>query len=300
MALDAKGAYHFSPLESKQVGKLCEKHGGTILLSTPTFLRSYLKRCEAKQFDTVEVVVTGAEKLPVDLCDQFEAKFGVRPVEGYGATETSPLVSVNVPGTRSSVSDGSDAKEGTVGRPIPGVEARIVDRESGVELPIGDAGMLHVKGPNIMKGYLGRDDLTSEVIQDGWYVTGDIARLDEDGFIQITGRVSRFSKIGGEMVPHGLIEEALGKIVGQEDQLLVAVTAVPDARKGERLIVVHVKIEQTPKELCDALKEAGLPNLYIPSPDSFMEVDEIPILGTGKLDLTALRALAEERFGGKP
>ena len=233
MTLDAKGAYHFSPLESKQVGKLCEKHNGTILLSTPTFLRSYLKRCEAKQFDSLEVVVTGAEKLPSDLCDKFEEKFDVRPVEGYGATETSPLTSVNVPASRSPIGDGSDAREGTVGRPVPGVTARVVNPDTGEELATGEAGMLHVKGPNIMKGYLGREDLTNEVIKDGWYITGDIAKLDEDGFIQITGRVSRFSKIGGEMVPHGTVEEAMAELVGQEEEVIIAITAVADERKEQ-------------------------------------------------------------------
>ena len=166
-------------------------------------------------------------------------------------------------------------------------------------MPPGEPGMLYIAGPNVMKGYLGREDLTAEVIKDGWYVTGDIAVIDEDGFIRITGRESRFSKIGGEMVPHIQIEETLAQVVGLADDgnPRVAVTAVPDARKGERLVVVHTRLDRTPEELNRALSTAGLPNLYIPSPDSYIQTEQLPILGSGKLDLRAIRNLAMERFG---
>jgi len=294
MAIDMRGVYHFNPTEGRQVGKLCGKYGGTILLATPTFLRNYLRRCEKDQMAKLEVVVTGAEKLPVELCNAFEEKFGIRPVEGYGATELSPLATVNVPPSRSSGTFDVDLKEGTVGRPVPGVSAKIVDLDSGAELGANQPGMLLVTGPNVMKGYLGREDLTAEVIQDGWYVTGDVALIDQDGFIQITGRQSRFSKIGGEMVPHILVEEALNKLIGakEEDGLKAAVTAVPDVKKGERLIVLHTALQQSPAELRQGLSEAGLPNLFIPSVDSFFEVDELPVLGTGKLDLNGIKQMA--------
>ena len=156
-----------------------------------------------------------------------------------------------------------------------------------------------IKGPNVMKGYYGREDLTAEVIQDGWYRTGDIALVDEDGFIKITGRQSRFSKIGGEMVPHVKIEEILNDAAGmsQEDGLLLAVTAVPDKRKGERLIVLHLELSQSVDELRQALSDAGEPNINIPSTDSFHQVQEIPILGTGKVDLKGIKQMALEIFG---
>jgi acyl-[acyl-carrier-protein]-phospholipid O-acyltransferase/long-chain-fatty-acid--[acyl-carrier-protein] ligase len=149
-----------------------------------------------------------------------------------------------------------------------------------------------------MKGYLGQPEKTAEVIRDGWYATGDIARVDEDGFIQITGRESRFSKIGGEMVPHMRIEEELLKIIGQDEEepIRAVITAVPDPRKGERLIVVHSELGMTPDEVCEALAAAGLSNLWIPSTDSFLRVDELPILGTGKLDLKGVAVLAREHF----
>ena len=300
LTLDLKGVYHYSPLEAKQVGKLCGRHGATIMITTPTFLRSYLKRVTPEQFAALDVVVAGAEKLPVELCDAFEKKFGARPVEGYGTTELSPLVSVNVPPSRSRGEYEVEVKEGTVGRPVPGVTAKIVDPESNEELPGGEPGMLLVSGPNVMKGYMHQPEKTAAVIRDGWYVTGDIALLDEDGFIKITGRQSRFSKIGGEMVPHGTIEDAIAAIVatGEEDEIKVAVTAVPDERKGERLVVLHTSIETTPEEIRRQLSESGLPNIWIPAQDAFLQVEEIPVLGTGKLDLKAMNDLARERFGG--
>ncbi len=298
LGLDVRCVYHFTPLDAKQIGNLCRKWGVTVLLSTPTFLRSYLRRCEPEDFSKLEIVVAGAEKLPISMCDEFEAKFGVRPVEGYGATELSPLVSVNVPPKRSQSRD-VDCREGTVGRPIPGVTAKIVDPDTGEPLAPMTPGMLLVKGPNVMKGYLGDAEKTAEVIRDGWYVTGDIAVIDKQGFIQITGRLSRFSKIGGEMVPHINIEEAIqGYVQTEEDEIVRAVvTAVPDEKKGERLIVVHTKLDHTPQEIYDHLSKLGLPNLWLPGPDCFLEVEQIPVLGTGKLDLKALSELAKKHFG---
>jgi acyl-[acyl-carrier-protein]-phospholipid O-acyltransferase/long-chain-fatty-acid--[acyl-carrier-protein] ligase len=295
-ALDVKGAYHYSPLDAKQIGKLTREHKGTLLLSTPTFLRSYLRRCEQEEFATLDVVVTGAEKLPPDVQAAFKEKFGVDVVEGYGSTETTPLVSVNIPPSRSKSEWHVDNKPGTVGRPVAGVSARVRSLETGEVLGADAPGMLEVSGPNIMAGYWGRQDLTDEVIKDGWYITGDVAKIDEDGFITITGRQSRFSKLGGEMVPHIQVEEELNKLLGvSDDAMKCCVTAVSHPKKGERLIVLHTKIEKSPDELRKGLAEAGLPNLFIPSADSFFEVEKIPVLGTGKLDLKAMRTVAEER-----
>lgn len=300
MALDIKAAYHFSPLEGKQIGKLCQRHKGTILLATPTFLRGFLHRCSPEEFASVDVIVTGAEKLPKDLADAFEEKFNIQPVEGYGATELSPLVSVNVPPSRSADNSQIDLKEGTVGLPIPGVTTKITDLDTDEELGTNASGMLWIKGPNVMKGYYGRQDLTDEVILDGWYRTGDVAEIDDDGFIRITGRVSRFSKIGGEMVPHVRIEEMLNEIIEStdEDALMAAVTAVPDEKRGERLIIIHRPLQQTPNELREKLAdEKGMPNIFIPSADSFYETEELPLLGTGKLDLKGIKDMAMRQFG---
>lgn len=297
MACNMSVAYHFNPLDSKVVGKLVERNKGTVLVATPTFLRSYFKRCTPEQFKSLDIVVAGAERLPPELCQQFEDKFGVRPVEGYGATELSPITAVNVPASRQASSKFQiDAKEGTVGRTICNVAAKITDLDSGEELGPGKSGMLWITGPNVMKGYLDLPDATAEVIKDGWYKTGDVAMLDDDGFVQITGRISRFSKIGGEMVPHVKIEEVLSKCLDEtpdddtdNDKPLAAVTAVPDKKKGERLIVLYACPKKSVDEMRQSLTDAGLPNLFIPSADSFFRVDNLPVLGTGKIDLKGIK-----------
>ncbi len=294
LTLNPKGVYHFSPLDAKIVGKLCGEHKCTILLSTPTFLRTYLKRCTPEEFKTLDVVVVGAEKMPLDVAAAFEQKFGTRPSEGYGTTELSPLVSVNVPESRTRAKGSLERREGSVGRCVPGVEAKIVHPETRQPIPTGESGMLLIRGPNVMKGYLNRPDATNDIIRGGWYTTGDIAFLDADGFIHITGRESRFSKIGGEMIPHIKIEETIAQALGNGgEELNAVVTAVPDEKRGERLVVLHTPLEKTPKEICQALAAAGLPNLWIPSADSFIAVEAIPVLGSGKLDLKQMRAIAE-------
>ncbi len=305
LTLDPKGAYHHNPLEARQIGKLAGKYGVTILISAPTFLRSYTKRCAPEDFATLDVVLTGAEKLPTDVADAFEKKFDIRPLEGYGTTELSPVVSLNVPPSRIVSEHQHGARAGSVGQTIPGVSAKIVNPDTGEDLGIDKSGMLLIKGTNVMKGYLNEPELTAEVIHDGWYTTGDIAQIDADGYITITGRQTRFSKIGGEMVPHIGVEEALAQaLAGSDDDdeeslLRVAVTSIPDAKKGERLIVLHTTLENSPQELCRRLADEGLPPIWIPSPDSFCQVDEIPILGTGKLDLRRMKEVALKKNPGR-
>ena len=295
--LGCAGVYHFNPLDSKQIGKLTQRYKATVFLGTPTFLRGYLRRVTKEQFESLDVVVVGAEKMPTDLFEAFEKKFGVRPVEGYGTTEMSPLVSVNIPPSRSKAKFQPDRAEGSVGRPMPGISAKILSPDDGTEMGTGEDGLLLVTGPNVMRGYAGQEDLTAKAVVDGWYSTGDIAHVDADGFLHITGRLSRFSKIGGEMVPHVRIEEELVKLLcegDEDDQLRVCVTAVPCEKKSEKLIVLHTATPRTVDELRDGLKAAGLPNLFIPSADGFHEVNEIPMLGTGKLDLKGVKELALE------
>jgi acyl-[acyl-carrier-protein]-phospholipid O-acyltransferase/long-chain-fatty-acid--[acyl-carrier-protein] ligase len=298
LMLDPKGVYHYSPLEPRAVGKLAREHAATILVATPTFLRSYLRRCEKEDFASLEVLITGAEKLPLELADAFEEKYGVRPYEGYGTTELSPVVSLNSPPSRTIAGGTRGYRDGTVGQAIPGVVVKTVHLESGADLGPNQEGMLWVKGPNVMKGYLDQPEKTAEVLRDGWYITGDVAVIDRDGFIRITGRQSRFSKIGGEMVPHLRIEEAIGEMIGAADEhIALVVTAVPDVRKGERLVVLHTGLSKPPDEICRELAGKGLPAIWIPSPDSFRQVESIPVLGTGKLDLKRVRDLASELAG---
>lgn len=291
--------YHFNPLEPKKIGEMSKKYHCTAIPTTPTFLRGYLRR-PREEFEHTDTVICGAEKLPSDLIDAWEEKFGVRPGEGYGTTELSPVVATNVPkGRRPDYKDW--LREGTIGRPLTNLQVRIVDPDSGEILPVDTPGMLQVKGPSVMVGYYGDPEKTAEVLKDGWYTTGDIASLDKDGFIRITGRLSRISKIGGEMVPHILVEEEIEKALNaacppedsDKPEIRIAVSAVPDVKKGERLIILYRELPMTPEEIGKALHAAGLPNLWIPSAQDFHRVETIPLLGTGKLDLRAIKELAE-------
>lgn len=300
---DPSGVYHYNPLEARVVGKLVEKYKATILAATPTFLRSYIKRCTPEEMKSLNLVIVGAEKMPDDLRIAFHDKFGFDPIEGYGTTELSPVASFNIPETRAGAQARGQVltKNGTVGRVIPGSSAAIFHPETNEKLGVNQEGMLKIKGPNVMLGYLNHPEKTAELIQDGWYTTGDLGMIDEDGFIRITGRQSRFSKIGGEMVPHIRIEQEITRIIDEkssdEPEILCAVTAVPDTAKGERLVVLHKEMKFTPREITDRLQAAGLPNLWIPGNESFLQIEQIPLLGTGKLDLRGIKDVAMQHFG---
>lgn len=276
-----------------------------ILMATPTFLRSYLKRCTAEEMRSLNLVIVAAEKLPDDLRDAFREKYGFEPSEGYGTTELSPIAAVNIPASRlgGEQPGQTSTKHGTVGRVIPGSVAAVFHPETNERLGTNQEGMLKIKGPNVMLGYLNHPEKTAELIQDGWYTTGDLGMIDDDGFIRITGRQSRFSKIGGEMVPHIRIEQEIARIIedtpNDEAEIICAITAVPDSAKGERLIVLHKPLQKSIREIMDRLQQAGLPNLWIPSYDSFLEVNQIPLLGTGKLDLRGIKDMAMNHYAVK-
>jgi acyl-[acyl-carrier-protein]-phospholipid O-acyltransferase/long-chain-fatty-acid--[acyl-carrier-protein] ligase len=303
---NVKGVYHFNPLDPKKVAETAKKYQVTAFPTTPTFLRKYLRRSSREDYEFINTIVCGAEKLPTYLIDAWEEKFGVRPVEGYGATELSPVVSTNVPkGRRADYLE--FLREGTIGRPLVNLLARVVKPESinnkngkPPEVLPNDGetpGMLQIKGQSVMKGYYKDAEKTAEVIQDGWYSTGDIATIDKEGFIKIVGRESRISKIAGEMVPHILIEDEINKIIAEQQtdengEVRIAVSAVPNEQKGERLVILHTELPQTPEEICKALRRAGLPNHWVPSPNDFYRIETIPVLGTGKLDLRAVKDLA--------
>lgn len=303
LCLPPRVVYHVNPLDARVVGQLAEKYGATILLATPTFLRSYLKRCEPAQFAKLDLVVVGAEKLPNELALEFQTKFGVLPSEGYGATETTGPAFVNVPDHRCEMTSQKGTKLGTVGRPLPGFAVRVLDPETGAELGVNTQGRVQLKGGNVMAGYWKDQAKTNLVLKDGWYDTGDLGIIDDEGFLTITGRLSRFSKVAGEMVPHLRVEELLLEIVKSPDDegaLPLAVTAVPDAQRGERLVVIHRPLGQPVAEIIKKLGQTGIPNLWIPGSDSFVEVEAVPILGTGKLDLKGIKDCALARFAPAP
>jgi acyl-[acyl-carrier-protein]-phospholipid O-acyltransferase/long-chain-fatty-acid--[acyl-carrier-protein] ligase len=285
--------YHANPLDAATVGALVRRYRTTILLATPTFLQLYQRRCPPAEFGSLRLVIAGAEKMPAGAAEAFEDQFGIRPLEGYGMTECAPVVAVSTLDYRAPGFFQPGSRRGCVGQPLPGVSVRVVDLEDGMPLGAGQEGMVLVRGPNVMRGYLGRDDLTASVLRDGWYITGDVGAIDEDGFLKVTGRLSRFSKIGGEMVPHGAVEDALHRAIGADSQVF-AVTAVNDSHKGERLVVLHTVDEARIREALARVSTAGLPNLFIPRRDDFVPVESIPILGTGKLDLRALKSMAEQ------
>jgi len=296
LAAGCRAIYYPDPRAAQEVGTIVRQEQTTILLSTATFLRFYLRRCGPEDFRTLRILICGAEKLPVSLQKEFEEKFGVRPLEGYGCTELSPVVSTNL----HDLIVGEDVqvrnRPGTVGQPIVGVAVRVCTTDSQRRpLPVGSEGVLCVKGPNVMAGYLHQPAKTAEVLQDGWYCTGDIGCLDADGFIRITGRLSRFAKIGGEMVPLERLDEELHEILEARGERYLAVAAVPDARRGERLVILYLSnIADRLDATLSALAQRGLPPLWIPDRRDCFPVETMPVLGSGKLDLKRLSEVALE------
>ncbi|MBI2688505.1 MAG: MFS transporter [Acidobacteria bacterium] len=286
--------FHPNPSDAKTIGELSQKYGATFLLSTPTFASTYARKCSKEQFAKIRYVLVGAEKLRPAVAQQFEEKFGIRMHEGYGCTEMAPVVSVNGPDFISNdpaQNSQPGFKTESVGRPLPGVSLRFVDPATMEPVPYGQEGMLLVKGPSRMRGYLKQPERTGKVLVDGYYNTGDMARLDEEGFLYITGRLSRFSKIGGEMVPHLKVEECLQEIMDDAQCLVIG---IPDSQRGERLIVLHTNNHKTASAMIGHLDNAGLPALWIPKPNQFFQIDSIPTLGTGKTDLRKSTELAIE------
>ncbi len=286
-----------SPLDVKKVAEAIKTDSATILIGTPTFLKPYMKRIEPEQLASLKYVVAGAEKTPEGFADAWEARFGSLYLEGYGLTETSPVVSVNTPLIPDGVNYPSDStggsRRGSVGRMMPGHAARILDPDTMKDIEITKVGLLMLKGPNIFRAYLGEPKRTAEVKQGEWFITGDLARFDEDGFLFIEGRLSRFSKIAGEMVPHGTVEDALIKAYNLFDaeQPMIAMAGRPDEAKGEALVLLaamHLELE----DVREKLSSAGLSNLWIPK--EIKRVEVIPTLATGKLDLRQIQVLASE------
>jgi acyl-[acyl-carrier-protein]-phospholipid O-acyltransferase/long-chain-fatty-acid--[acyl-carrier-protein] ligase len=298
LQVGASLVYYADPRQAKEIGELCRAHNCTAYVTTPTFLRFCLRRSEPDDFRSLRVLICGAEKLPPSLAEEFRERFGVLPLEGYGCTELSPVATTNVPDVDVAGTRQVGNKPGTIGQPIPGVAARVVHPDTLAPLPPGEDGLLQIYGANVMKGYLGLEERIREVVRDGWYVTGDMARIDEDGFVTITGRLARFAKIAGEMVPLQKIEEELHGILQTSDHVC-AVTAVPDDKKGERVVVLHLPHPGLDvRQLSEQLGRRGLPNLGLPGERDFFPIPEMPVLGSGKLDLRRLRDLALEKVYG--
>ena len=286
-----------SPLETKRLAELIAIHQVDVLLSTPTFMRGFMKRVDSAQLASLKLVVTGAEKLPQSLSEAFNEKFGVSPQEGYGLTETSPATNVNLPdpADREQAVTIPSSRIGTVGQLLPGIAIRMTDPTTDDHLTINQQGMIWLKGANIFQGYLGNPEKSAEVLVDGWFKTGDVGRVDDEGFLHIEGRISRFSKIGGEMVPHETIESAINKALGldAESERRIAIVGLPDPQKGE-VIVLLSSIQNTTIDCTDLrykLLEQGIPSLWCPK--TIIPVPEIPVLASGKLDIKRCETLAK-------
>lgn len=283
--------YHPNPTDAGKIGELIAKYKGTLLLSTPTFCTGYTRKCTKEQFASLRFVLVGAERLRESIASAFREKFGVELLEGYGCTEMSPVIAVNGPNFEAGRDTQLGNKPGTVGHPLPGVVVKVVQPSTMEELPPDQEGLLLVKGANRMIGYIGQPQRTAEAFQDGWYVTGDIGAVDDEGFVRVTDRLARFSKIGGEMVPHLKVEECIYQIIGDHR---CVVAGVPDEQRGERLVALYTRPDMTPAELWKALSESELPKLWVPKRENICQVDALPTLGTGKLDLVAVKAKAQQ------
>ncbi len=284
-----------SPLDTRKIVDGIRDESATVLIGAPSFLRPLLKKAESGELRSLELVVSGAEKMPIELYDAFMERFHIEIMQGYGLTETTPVTNVNQPDppiTTSTAEHQQGKRLGSVGRLLPGLTARIMDPDTHDDLPLTETGILLLKGANVFGGYLKDDAKNAEVFRDGWFVTGDLARFDEEGFLHIEGRLSRFAKIAGEMVPLATVEQKLSDGLGLEqlDAPKLIVVSVPDPARGESLVLLTTEPLEN-EQVRDVLIRAGLPNLWIPR--NILKVGNIPMLGTGKTDYRTSRSLAE-------
>ena len=287
ISVGASITFTANPLDTKLVAKSVAKHKSTVLFAPPSILGKYVKRVSPSDFASLRIVAAGAEKLTPQLADAFYQRFGIRLYHGYGATELSPVAALNMPD-----SDGCNID--SVGRPLPGISVRVVDPDTKEILPAGVPGLIEIKGPNVMLGYLDEPTLTESVMTDGWYNTGDIGHVDAKGFITITDRLARFSKIAGEMIPHVEIERVLLDGLNTHEQI-VAVTAIADKSKAEQLIVLYTDAAGSEDTLRQIINSSRLPNIFRPKNNKYIKIEKLPFLGSGKLDIMRLRKIAIEK-----
>lgn len=289
---DTRVIYISNPLDAAGVCELVEKEKPTILVATPTFMQHYMRKYKPGQFKSLRLAVTGAEKLRKDINEKFQEQTGLKLVEGFGCTELSPIVAINL--AHSIFNLGREfGVPGSIGAPLPGIHVKIADPDTGEELPAGTPGLMMVKGGLVMKGYLDEPEATAACLKDGYFCTGDIASMREDGYLTITGRLARFSKIAGEMVPHELVEMAINEVLAAEERC-VGVCGAKDEKRGERLVVFYATDALDPEKMVEELKKKELPNLWLPKVSDFVKIEKIPMLATGKLDVQGLQKMANE------
>ncbi|NWG54561.1 MAG: AMP-binding protein [Hydrogenophilaceae bacterium] len=265
-----------SPLHAKEIVGLVKDTGANVMLATDTFAMQYARASRGGELSTLKLMVLGAEKVKEETRAVYERKFGTELLEGYGATEASPVIAVNQPGMN---------RHGTVGKMLPGMDWRL-EAVPG----ISEGQKLLVKGPNVMKGYLDPSGSGAiEPLADGWHDTGDVVDVDADGFVTIVGRVKRFAKIGGECVSLNAVEWYAQQVWPEHNH---AAVSVPDSRKGERIVLFSDKQDAEPGPLIEWAQSQGAPEIAVPK--KIVPIREIPVLGSGKTDYVALQRLAEQ------
>lgn len=273
-----------NPLDYRMISTIVRDEKPTIMVGTPSFLWGYCRKSEPGDFQSLRLVVSGADKCPEPLRKEFEDKHGITVYEGYGATETSPVISTNTP---------THNKPGSVGRVLPGIMVRIENYETGEECAVGETGRILVKGDSVMPGYLDDFEETSMRIRHGWYDTGDMGYLDGDGFLWHCGRLKRFVKIGGEMVSLVRVEDVLQKYLPPD--VSCSVVEVPDALKGVRIVAaVTRKVDE--KKILRKMAEQ-LPNIALPK--QFVVIEELPKMGSGKVDFRTVTEMVQEMVRSK-
>ncbi|MFQ5964663.1 MAG: AMP-binding protein [Candidatus Scalinduaceae bacterium] len=279
--------FHPNPTDYERLGKIVQKHRVTMLLGTSTLYRGFMKRWRKEQVSSVRLAFAGAEKLHENVRKKFHEKLNINILEGYGVTESCSCISVNSP---------KDFRHGSVGKPLPDVQCKIVNPETYEELPSGEEGLILIKGPNVMKGYYKSPELTSQAFHNGFYITGDIGKF-KNGFLYITDRLKRFAKIGGELIPLSPVEDKLAHILDENtdhEKRKCAIVNIPHTQKGEQLIAFVVETHPDKLLLNQKLDSLGLPNLS--QPDHYVPIDAIPILPSGKVDYKSLKELAIKEF----
>ncbi|MEE9169674.1 MAG: AMP-binding protein [bacterium] len=276
-----------NPIDYKKISEIVREDKPTMMVGTPSFFWGYLRKSEPGDFESIQLAVCGADKCPDALREGFLSKHGIVLYEGYGTTETSPVISSNLPDSN---------RPGSVGKVIPNVEVKIEKYETGEECKTGEVGKILVRGEHVMKGYLDDLEETSMRIRSGWYDTGDMGYLDEDGYLWHAGRLKRFVKIGGEMVSLVTVEDELERLL--PDEVSCCIVDIPDALKGAKIVAaVTQKIDET-----DIRKNLArnLPNIALPR--QFVVIDELPKMGSGKIDFRATTEMVRNRLQsiGKP
>ncbi|MDH5547206.1 MAG: AMP-binding protein [Gammaproteobacteria bacterium] len=270
-----------NPLDAKTIAGIIKEQKPTIMIGTPFFLMSYERFAKPGDFSSLRLVVAGADKMPEWLFDSFQRNHNIQVIEGYGATETSPVISVNPPG---------ESKRGSIGRPLYNVEVKITDLDTGETLPPGKEGKILARGDNIMKGYFGDVEETSLKIENGWYETGDMGLLDDEGYLWHKGRLKRFVKIGGEMVSLVHVESVIEELLPEGVECCVV--EIPDARKGAVIAVAtNAEIDVTPikKQASEKLPPIALPKHYV-------VLEEMPKMGSGKIDFRTTTQLVKAQL----